>query len=135
MTQTLVILKPDAVRRRLIGEIVRVFEQKDLRIAELRLCEPDRAMFETMYIEHRNRPFFRELISFMCSGPIVLILIEGKSVVSIVRSLVGATNPSEAAPGTIRFRFGWSIDANLIHASATEMDAKRETRLFFPERG
>lgn len=131
MEETLVIVKPDAVRRRLIGEILSRIERKGLRIAELRTTRIDRALAEEHYGEHREKPFFDELVDFITSGDVVVARIEGEQAVMVVRELMGPTDPARAPAGTIRGDFGLRITENLIHGSDSAETAKREIDLFF----
>ncbi|HEX2029926.1 MAG TPA: nucleoside-diphosphate kinase [Actinomycetota bacterium] len=129
--ETLVICKPDAVRRGLVGEIVSRLERKGLRLAEMRMIEIDRDLAERHYAEHREKAFFGELVSFITSGPVVVARVAGEDAVAVVRTLMGATNPVEAAPGTIRGDYGLVITENLVHGSDSPESAKRELDLFF----
>lgn len=129
--ETLVIVKPDAVRRGLVGEILSRLEGKTLRIAEMRLMRIDRDLAERLYAEHREKGFFGELVEFITSGDVVVARVTGESAVSVVRTLMGSTNPVEAAPGTIRGDFGLVITQNLVHGSDSLESAKRELDLFF----
>jgi nucleoside-diphosphate kinase len=129
--ETLVIVKPDAVRRGLIGEILRRVEAKGLRVAEMRLMRIDRDLAERQYDEHRDKPFFGELVEFVTSGDVVVARVAGEQAVSVVRTLMGPTDPAEAPPGTIRGDFGTIITENLVHGSDSLESAKRELDLFF----
>lgn len=129
--ETLVIVKPDAVRRALVGEVLSRLEGKTLRIAEMRLMRLDRDLAERLYAEHREKGFFGELVEFITSGDVVVARVTGESAVSVVRTLMGSTNPVEAAPGTIRGDFGLVITQNLVHGSDSLESAKRELDLFF----
>ncbi len=129
--RTLVLLKPDAVQRRLVGEIIRRIEQKNLDIVALKMIRIDQKLAETHYEEHREKPFFRELIDFITAGPVVALVVEGPDAVSVVRRMMGATNPFQAEPGTIRGDFGLDLTANLIHGSDSVESAKIEIRRFF----
>ena len=128
---TLLIVKPDAVRRGLIGEILRRVEAKGLRIEELRLMRIDRTLAEEHYDEHRDKPFFGELVEFITSGEVVVARVTGDDAIAALRSLMGATNPIEAAPGTIRGDFATVIGENVVHGSDSPESAKRELDLFF----
>jgi nucleoside-diphosphate kinase len=136
MTQrTLVLLKPDAVRRSLVGEIVSRIERKaDWKIAALDMRTLDRATLEQHYAEHVGRPFYEPLLAFMSSGPVVALIVEGERVIEGVRRLAGPTDPIEAQPGSIRGDFGVITRENLIHASDSEESAEREIKIFFPGR-
>ena len=129
--ETLVICKPDAVRRGLVGEILSRVERKGLRLAEMRMMGIDRDLAERHYAEHQEKPFFGELVSFITSGPVVVARVVGEDAVAVVRTLMGATNPVEAAPGTIRGDYGLVITENLVHGSDGPESAKRELDLFF----
>ncbi|MET9318968.1 nucleoside-diphosphate kinase [Streptomyces sp. NPDC003038] len=134
MTQrTLVLLKPDAVRRGLVGEIIGRFERKaGWSIPALELRTLDRSILEQHYAEHVGRPFYEPLMGFMSSGPVVALVVEGERVIEGVRQLAGPTDPIAAAPGSIRGDFGTITRENLIHASDSEESAERELKLFFP---
>jgi len=129
--RTLVILKPDALQRGLIGEIISVFEKKGLKIVAMKMEKLDREILEKHYAEHKGKPFFESLVSFMSSGPVVLAVIEGIDAIKVVRKLVGATNGREAEPGTIRGNYSMSQQNNLVHASSDSAVAEREIKLFF----
>jgi nucleoside-diphosphate kinase len=130
--RTLVLAKPDAVQRGLIGEIVSRIEKKGLRIVALRMLQMDEAMAKHHYAVHEGKPFFRDLVDFITSGPIVAVVVEGEKAVEVVRTMMGDTDPIKAAPGTIRGDFGLDIGQNLIHGSDSEENARREISLFFP---
>lgn len=129
--ETLVIVKPDGVRRGLVGEVLGRMERKTLRIEELRMLTIDRDLAERHYGEHRDKPFFGELVEFITSGPVVVARVVGDSAVSAVRTLMGPTNPAEAPPGTIRGDLGLIITENIVHGSDSPESAKRELDLFF----
>ncbi len=131
MERTFVMLKPDAVQRGLIGEIISRIEKKGLKIVAMKMLKIDRELAEKHYEEHREKPFFKNLVNFITSAPVVAMVVEGKNAVKIVRNLVGATNPEEALPGTIRGDFGLEIGRNVIHASDSIKSAEREIALFF----
>lgn len=131
--RTLVLLKPDAVRRGLIGEVIGRIESKagwTVRALELRTLE--RPLLEQHYAEHVGRPFYEPLVEFMTSGPSVVMVVEGERVIEGVRALAGPTDPIAAAPGSIRGDFGTIVRENLIHASDSEESAEREMKIFFP---
>ncbi|MBB1244281.1 nucleoside-diphosphate kinase [Streptomyces durbertensis] len=131
--RTLVLLKPDAVRRGLIGEIVGRIESKaDWRITAMELRTLDRSTLEQHYAEHQGRPFYEPLVEFMASGPSVALVVEGERVIEGVRTLAGPTDPIQAAPGTIRGDYGTIVRENLIHASDSTESAEREMKIFFP---
>jgi len=128
---TLLIVKPDAVRRGLIGEVLRRVEAKGLRLAELRMITIERVTAEEHYGEHREKPFFDELVEFIGSGPVVVARVEGERAVPVLRSLIGSTDPALASPGTIRGDYGLIITENLVHGSDSNESADRELKLFF----
>jgi nucleoside-diphosphate kinase len=128
---TLLIVKPDAVRRGLVGEILRRAEAKGLAIAEMRLMTIDRPLAEEHYAEHREKPFFGELVDFITSGPVVVARITGDDAITCWRALMGPTNPVEAAPGSIRGDFATEIGENIVHGSDSPDSAERELALFF----
>ncbi len=128
---TLVLLKPDAVRRRLVGKIISRFKDKGLTIRASRVLTMDRSLATEHYQEHVERPFFWELVEFITSGPILALAIAGPSAIKAVRSLVGSTDPLQAAPGTIRGDFGLVKGQNVVHASDSLQSAERELALFF----
>ena len=129
--ETLVIVKPDAVRRGLIGEIIGRLERKGLRIAELRMLRIDRDLAERHYEEHREKPFFGDLVDFITSGDVVVARVVGEQAVPVVRTVMGPTDPASAPPGTIRGDFGVLIQENLVHGSDSPESAKRELDLYF----
>jgi nucleoside-diphosphate kinase len=128
---TLLIVKPDAVRRGLIGEVLRRVEAKGLRVAEMRMTTIDRATADEHYAEHREKPFFDELVGFIGSGPVVVARVEGERAVPALRLLMGPTDPALAPPGTIRGDYGLIITENLVHGSDSTESAERELKLFF----
>lgn len=131
--RTFVLLKPDTVARRLLGELIARIESKNLNIVALKMIRIERKLAETHYGEHREKPFFKELVDFVTSGPAVAMIVEGPNAISVMRALMGATNPFNAAPGTIRGDFGLDLTQNLIHGSDSTESAKREIALFFGE--
>jgi len=133
MERTLVLVKPDGVRRGLVGEVIGRLERKGLRIAALRMLVVDDDLARRHYAEHVDKPFFGDLISFITSGPIVALAAEGGEAVSVVRTLMGVTDPKKAAPGTLRGDFGLEITENIVHGSDSSASADRELALFFPE--
>ena len=134
MEQTLSIIKPDAVQKNVIGKIVDRFESNGLRIAAMKKIRLSRCDAKDFYAVHKERPFFNDLVDFMVSGPVVVMVLEGLNAVAKNRELMGATNPKEAAPGTIRADFADSIDANAVHGSDSLENAKREVAFFFSTR-
>jgi nucleoside-diphosphate kinase len=133
MERTLVLVKPDGVRRGLIGEVIGRIERKGLRIAALRMLDVDDDLARRHYEEHVEKPFFGDLISFITSGPVVAMAVEGTEAVSVVRTLMGVTDPKKAAPGTLRGDLGLEITENIVHGSDSFVSAERELGLFFPE--
>jgi len=129
--QTLILVKPDAFARGLTGEIVARFERKGLRIRELKAMHVSSELAERHYAEHAERPFFGELVEFITSGPIVAMVLEGEQAVAAARQVIGATNPLEAAPGSIRGDFAIEVGQNMVHGSDSAESAAREVGLFF----
>jgi nucleoside-diphosphate kinase len=132
MDRTLILVKPDAFARNLTGEIVARFERKGLRITALRYMTLDQAMAEQHYAEHQGKPFFEELVSFITSGPLVAMVLEGQDAVKSARQVIGATDPLEASPGSIRGDFAIEVGQNMVHGSDSPESAEREAQLFFP---
>lgn len=133
METTLVLIKPGGVRRNLNGEIIRRIEARDLKIVGLKLIVPQRALVEEHYSEHRGKGFFEDVVSYLCSGPVAVIAVRGTNATKAIRTMMGATNPLEAAPGTIRGDLALSIDDNLTHSSSDPEAAARELALWFSE--
>ena len=131
MEQTLVLVKGDGVRRRLIGEITRRLEAKGLDIRAMKMMDVSRELAEEHYAEHRDKPFFEELVEFITSTPVVAMRIKGEGAIKVMRNLMGSTNPAEAAPGTIRGDLALSLPDNLVHGSDSPESAERELGLFF----
>jgi len=129
--RTLSIIKPDAVAKNVIGDIIGRFEKAGLRIVAGRMLRLSREQAEGFYAEHKGRPFFADLVAFMTSGPVVVQVLEGENAIARNRELMGATNPKEAAPGTIRADFASTIDANAVHGSDSATSAAREVAYFF----
>jgi len=134
MEKTLSIIKPDAVAKNVIGKIIDRFESNGLRIAAMKKLRLSRADAEAFYAVHKDRPFFGELVEFMVSGPVVVSVLEGENAVAKNRELMGATDPKEAAAGTIRADFAESIDANAVHGSDSLENAEKEIAFFFAQR-
>lgn len=134
MEQTLSIIKPDAVAKNVVGQILARFEAANLRIAATKKTRLSRVDAEAFYAIHSERPFFKDLVDFMISGPVVVTVLEGENAMAINRELMGATNPAEAAPGTIRADFADSIDANAVHGSDSIENAINEINFFFAQR-
>ena len=135
MSRTLILVKPDAFERRLTGEVIARFEHKGLTIAALKHMTVERELAERHYDEHREKPFFGDLVEFITGGPLVAMVLEGHEAVTAARQVIGATNPLEAAPGSIRGEFGMEVQTNLVHGSDSAESAEREVGLFFPELG
>ena len=131
MEQTLSIIKPDAVKKNVIGKIISRFEENGLRIAAVKKVQLSRSEAQEFYAVHKERPFYNDLVDFMISGPVVIMVLEGNNAVAKNRELMGATNPKEAAPGTIRADFADSIDANAVHGSDSKENANIEIEFFF----
>jgi nucleoside-diphosphate kinase len=131
--RTLVLVKPDGVKKGLIGEIISRLEKKGLKIAAMRRLQMDKALARRHYAVHKGKPFFVGLVDFITSGPIVAVVVEGEKSVEVVRKLMGETDPVKAAPGTIRGDYGLDIGENLIHGSDSEENAQVEIALFFPD--
>ena len=132
-TRTLVLLKPDAVERRLVGDIISRFERKGLRIAAMQLRTLDSDTLANHYAEHQGKGFYADLVAFMSRGPVVAMVVEGpEDAWEIVRAMMGATNPRAAAPGTIRGDLGTIFTENLVHGSDSAASAEREIQIFFP---
>jgi nucleoside-diphosphate kinase len=129
--RTLVLIKPDAMRRGLAGEILRRFELRGLEIREARLLTVDRALAEEHYAEHAEKPFYGELVEFITSGPTLALVLEGEGAIATVRTTMGATNPADAGPGTIRGDLALSMPDNLVHGSDSPESAAREISLWF----
>jgi nucleoside-diphosphate kinase len=131
--RTLVLIKPDAMGRRLAGEILGRFEQRGLTVRAAKLVQVDRGLAEEHYAEHTEKPFFGELVEFITSAPTLALVLEGESAVSVVRATVGATNPVDAAPGTIRGDLALAMPDNLVHGSDSAESAEREIALWFSD--
>ncbi len=129
--RTFVMLKPDAVQRGNIGDIISRFEHKGFKITGLKMIQITKEMAEQHYQHHKDKPFFKDLVDFMTSVPVVAMVIEGHNAVELVRKMVGATNPEEALPGTIRHDFGLQVGRNIIHASDSKENAEKEIYTFF----
>ena len=131
MQRTLILLKPDAVHRRLVGSILQRFEQKGFRLAALKLVQADRALAEKHYAVHRGKPFYESLLTFLTSGPTVAVVLEGREAITVVRGMMGTTDGAKSPPGTIRGDYGISIQNNLIHGSDSPEAAQFEIGLWF----
>jgi len=133
MDRTLILVKPDAFERGLTGEILARFERKGLRVVAMKQMAVDRDLAEQHYAEHLEKPFFGDLVEFITGGLLVALVLEGHEAVTAARQVIGATNPLEAAPGSIRGDFGLEVQTNLVHGSDSAESAGREIGLFFPE--
>jgi nucleoside-diphosphate kinase len=131
--RTLILVKPDAFERGLTGDVISRFERKGLKLVALKQMQVDAALAERHYAEHTEKPFFGELVDFITGGPLVAMVLEGTSAVEAARQVIGATNPLEAAPGSIRGDFATEITFNLVHGSDSADSAAREIGIFFPE--
>jgi nucleoside-diphosphate kinase len=133
LEQTLILAKPDAIRRSLAGEIVARFEQRGFRLRGARLLQVDRELAEEHYAEHEAKPFFGELVEFITSGPTLAFVLEGEGVVATARKTIGGTNPADAEPGSIRGDLASAMPDNLVHGSDSTESAAREIALWFPD--
>jgi nucleoside-diphosphate kinase len=133
--RTLILVKPDAFERGLTGEILARFERKGLRIVVMKHMTVERDLAEQHYAEHRERPFFGDLVEFITGGPLVALVLEGYEAVKAARQVIGATNPLEAAPGSIRGDYALEVQTNMVHGSDAPKSSAREIGLFFPELG
>lgn len=131
--RTLILIKPDAFSRSLTGEVIRRFENKGLIIAAIRKMQIDRSLAERHYAEHAEKPFFEDLVEFITGGPMVAMVLEGDRAVAIARQVIGATDPAEASPGSIRGDYGLEVTQNLVHGSDSTESASREIGIFFPD--
>lgn len=129
--RTFVMIKPDGVRRGLVGEVISRFERKGFRIIGLKMVKMSPEQAEELYSPHKDKPFFRSLVEFATSGPVVVMVLEGNSAVDVVRLMIGSTDARRAAPGTIRGDFGLDIQENVVHASDSRESFEREHRIFF----
>ena len=135
MERTLILVKPDAFARNLTGEIIARFERKGLSLVALKLMTMDRELAERHYAEHEGKPFFDELVSFITSGPLVAMVLEGEQAIKAARQVIGATNPLEASPGSIRGDYAIEVGQNMVHGSDAPESAARESALFFGDLG
>jgi nucleoside-diphosphate kinase len=133
LERTLILVKPDAFARGLTGEILARFERKGLRIVAMRHMTMDRQLAEQHYAEHEGKGFYEELVSFITSGPLVALVLEGDSAITAARQIIGATNPLEATTGSIRGDFAIQVGTNMVHGSDAPESAAREVALFFPD--
>jgi nucleoside-diphosphate kinase len=133
LSRTLILVKPDAFERGLTGEVITRFERKGLRPVAMKQMQADEAIANEHYAEHTEKPFFGELVAFITRGPLVAMVLEGDEAVSAARQLIGATNPLEAAPGSIRGDFATEVTFNLVHGSDSDESAEREIAIWFPD--
>jgi len=133
MERALVIIKPDAMERKLMGELISIYEKKGLHITAARIVKPSRQLAEAHYGEHRDKPFFPEVVSYITRGEVCALIIEGDNAVNVVRRINGATDPITAEAGSIRGRYGMSKTENSVHASDSAESAEREIKLWFSE--
>ncbi len=133
MNRTFAMVKPDGVQRGLVGEVISRFENRGIKIAALKIMRITPELAEKHYGEHKGKPFFADLVNFITSGPVAAMVLEGENVIPIVRTMMGATNPKDSAPGTIRGDFAMTIDKNIIHGSDSPESALREIGIFFTE--
>jgi nucleoside-diphosphate kinase len=131
--QTLILVKPDAVQRKLTGEIVRRFEQRGFALRAGRLLLVDRALAEEHYAEHAEKPFFGELVEFITSAPTLALVLEGEGAIEVARTTIGATNPAQATPGSLRGDLALAMPNNIVHGSDSSDSARREIALWFPD--
>ena len=129
--KTFFMIKPDGVKRNLIGEIISRVEEKGFKITKIKMMTINQNLAEEHYGEHKDKPFFSDLVSFITSGPVVAMQVEGENVVDQIRNLMGATNPSDATPGSIRGDLATELDKNVVHGSDSDESAERELNLFF----
>jgi nucleoside-diphosphate kinase len=131
LERTLILIKPDAMARGLAGEILARFERRGLAVRQARLVEVDRELAERHYAEHAEKPFFGELVSFITSGPTLALALDGEGAIAVARTTIGATNPADATPGSIRGDFALAMPDNLVHGSDSPESAERELELWF----
>ncbi|HEU0245536.1 MAG TPA: nucleoside-diphosphate kinase [Gaiellaceae bacterium] len=130
---TLVLVKPDGMERRLVGEIIARFERRGLELRGARLLKISKPMAREHYAEHKGKPFYRGLVDFITSGRVLALAVSGESAISVVRTMMGATNPLDSAPGTIRGDYALELEQNIVHGSDSRASARRELALFFPD--
>lgn len=133
MEETLVLIKPDGVKRQICGEILTRYERKGLIIKAMKLLQTPKELAQEHYAEHKDKPFFGELVDFITSGPVLAFVLAGKNALTSVRTINGATNPVDATPGSIRGDYALTMDSNVVHASDSVDSAAREIHLWFPE--
>jgi nucleoside-diphosphate kinase len=133
MSRTLILVKPDAFERGLTGEVIARFERKGLELVAMKQLQVDEQIANVHYAEHAEKPFFEELVEFITGGPLVAMVMEGPEAVEAARQVIGATNPLEAAPGSIRGDYATEVTFNLVHGSDSDESAEREVEIWFPE--
>jgi nucleoside-diphosphate kinase len=133
LEQTLSIIKPNAIKKNVIGEIISAFEKANLRVAAAKMVRLTRVECEHFYAEHREKPFFERLMTFMTSGPVILLVLVGEDAITLSRKLMGPTDPAKAAPGTIRAKFGENVTVNAVHGSDSPASAAREISICFKQ--
>jgi len=131
--RSLVIIKPEAVQKKLVGRIISTYEENGLRIDAMYITVPTEHQLSKHYEEHIGRDFYKPLLEFMSSGPVVVMVVEGENAVAIVREINGATNPAKARPCTLRYKYGTNVQMNVVHGAATVEDSRREISIWFPE--
>ena len=131
MEKTFIMLKPDAIQRGLVGEVIALLEKKGFKLAGMKLIKVDRALAEAHYTEHRGKGFFEPTVSYIMSSPVVAMVLQGKNGVALARQLMGSTKPVDASPGSIRGMYGMDISSNIIHGSDSVTSAEREIALYF----
>ena len=131
--KTFFMIKPDGVKRNLVGEVISRVEEKGFEITKIKMMMISKSLAEEHYGEHKDKPFFNDLVEFITSGPVVAMQVEGENVVAQIRNLMGATNPSDATPGSIRGDLATELDKNVVHGSDSDTSAERELNLFFSE--
>jgi len=131
--KTFFMIKPDGVRRNLVGEVISRVEEKGFEITKIKMMMISKSLAEEHYGEHKDKPFFNDLVEFITSGPVVAMQVEGENVVAQIRNLMGVTNPSDATPGSIRGDLATELDQNVVHGSDSDTSAERELNLFFSE--
>ena len=131
--KTFFMIKPDGVKRNLIGEVISRVEEKGFEITKIKMMMISKSLADEHYGEHKDKPFFNDLVDFITSGPVVAMQVEGENVVAQIRNLMGATNPSDATPGSIRGDLATELDKNVVHGSDSDTSAERELNLFFSE--
>ncbi|NLW41075.1 MAG: nucleoside-diphosphate kinase [Tissierellia bacterium] len=131
MERTFIMIKPDGVERKLVGEIIGRIEKKGFNITRAKLFQPSRELVEEHYIEHREKPFFEEIVDYITRGPVMAMEVEGESAIEVMRQMIGSTDPKKALPGTIRGDLAYSLTENIIHGSDSKESAERELKLWF----